>query len=135
MVNVERSRMLKVAPETVWAAIGDFHGMHRWHPGIDDCGPVEGDTGRRALVLTADSGTILEKRTGEGDLHYSYRIDEGPLPVSGYNSALMARASGDGGCEVVWSAEFEADGVSEEDAELMLGGVFETGLENIDQLV
>ena len=129
MVKGERTRVYEVAPAAMWKTIGDFHALHTWHPGIADSRPSE-DGKARTLVLPDDGGTIIETQTGEGDLHYSYRIDESPLPVKDYESTVMVRDA-DGSAEVIWSAEFEVDGVTEEEATELMHGFIDAGFDNI----
>lgn len=132
MVKVERTRVYEVTPEEMWGTIGDFHGFHTWHPAFADARPSEDGTGR-TLILADGGGSVDETRTGEGDLHYSYRIDESPLPVRDYESTLMVREAGDGGVEVVWSAEFEVEGVTEAEAAELIEGVFDAGLDSLEE--
>jgi len=34
MLHAEGSVELKESPDCVWAVVGDFLGIHRWHPGV-----------------------------------------------------------------------------------------------------
>ena len=132
MVKVERTRVYEVSPAEMWARIGDFHGIHTWHPAFADTRPSEDGNGR-TLILADGGGNVVETRTDEGDLHYSYRIDESPFPVRDYQSTLLVRGAGDGGAEVVWSAEFEAEGATEAEAAELLEGAYDAGLDSLEQ--
>lgn len=129
MVKVERTRVYEVPTAEMWARIGDFHGLHTWHPGIADTKSSEDGTAR-TLILAGDGGSILEAQIDEGEFHYSYRIDESPLPVKNYESTLMVRDAG-GSAEVVWSAEFEADGMTDDEVTQLMHGFIDAGFDNL----
>ena len=65
-------------------------------------------------------------------MSYSYAIIEGPLPVSDYKATLSVTQSA-GKTVVIWSSTFEPNGVSEEEATSIVGGVYDTGLEAVKQ--
>lgn len=124
--------MYKTATNEMWGRIGDFHRPHTWHPAIANSSPSE-EGKVRTLTLAGDGGSVIETQTDEGGLHYSYRIDESPMPVRDYEATLMVREAGEGGCEVGWSAEFEAEGATEEEAAEIIQGIFDAGLDSLEQ--
>lgn len=128
MAQVSRLRTYEVSPDEMWGRIGDFHGLHTWHPAVVSSTPVAGGEGR-ALTL-GDGAKVSETRTGEGPRSYSYRIDESPLPVQDYEATIAVRES-DGGCEVSWEAQFEPAGASESEAAGIIAGIFDAGLESL----
>lgn len=129
MTQVSRSHGYDASTDEVWGRIGDFYAMEDWHPAIASS---EAGAGAESRVLTLqDGGQIFETRTAVGDHSYAYRIDESPLPVSGYASKLSVGERDGGGCEVTWEADFEADGVSEDEASALIGGIFDAGLGNL----
>lgn len=131
MVKVERTRTYELTPQEVWAVIGHFHGLHTWHPGITDSMASEDGT-VRTLRLAGDGGTVVETRTGEGDLHHSYRIDESPMPIKDYEATVMAREANEG-AKVVWSAEFEVDGITEAEGMEMMHTFIDAGFDSIEK--
>ena len=60
-------------------------------------------------------------------MHYSYHIDRSPLPVADYDATIRVKPS-DGGCEVVWTADFVAEGASDDEAVATIEGIFDAGL-------
>ncbi len=76
---------------------------------------------------------MVETSTDVGRLHQSYRIDESPLPVRDYEATLMVREAAGGGSEVVWSAQFEVEGATEEEAIEIIHGIFDTGLDSLEE--
>ncbi len=128
MSTVSRARDFGGSADEMWSRIGDFHGAEGWHPAVVSSDALaDGDV--RQLNL-GDGGKILETQTGKGPRSYSYRIDEGPLPVRDY-SATLAVSERDGGCTVTWEAEFEPDGASEAEACAAIEGMFDAGLDNL----
>jgi hypothetical protein len=130
VVKVERTRVYEVSPQAMWGTIGDFHGIHNWHPAFVGLKSSE-DGAVRELILADDAGSVFETQLDAGDLHYTYRIDESPFPIKDVVTTLMVREGGDGGSEVVWSAEFEPDGVTEEEATELLGGFYDAGFDSL----
>lgn len=123
MTHVERSASFDSSVEEMWERIGDFGSVETWHPAVAECSQ-DGDV--RVLTL-GDGGEIRETLTAQEQSSYSYRIDSSPLPVADYNATIAAVAT-DGGCEVQWSADFESDGASDEEAGAVIGGIFDAGL-------
>ncbi len=135
-VEVERKVVVPAAVETVWRAIGDFGAMAAWHPAIATCDVERNGTVVYRHLRTHDGGEFLEREVAEhDDAHdhsYSYEIVSSPLPVSNYRSVLRVLREEDG-TKVVWSSEFEAEGVTTHEAARAVAGVYEAGLANIKQ--
>jgi mxaD protein len=129
-VDVKRTQTYGVAPAEMWERIGDFHGLHLWHPHVAETEVREENV--RALTLE-NGGKTVETKIDEGDLHHSYRIDESDLPVKNFEATLLVRESGEGadGSEIVWTAQFDAHGAEDADAAEIVEGVFEAGLRSL----
>ncbi|HUF86044.1 MAG TPA: SRPBCC family protein [Thermohalobaculum sp.] len=112
-------------PEAVWAAIGDFAGIARWHPEIVSAELVEIDGDTHRHLRLADGALVLERLSETGDLHYSYEIVEGTLPLSDHRATLSCVAEDDG-CHVFWSAVFEPGDPAVDD---IVEGFYRIGLE------
>jgi GNAT superfamily N-acetyltransferase len=127
MASVHKQEHYDVGAEAMWERIGDFHGLHTWHPGVEGSEPTDGGQAR-ILTLAGGGGTIRETRLDEGPASYSYRIDEGPLPVADYTAQTRVEPDGDG-CVVIWTAEFEPSGATEKEAVAVIEGIFQSGLD------
>ena len=116
----------------VWEIAGEFCSIQDWHPAVKSCEEMsEGEDSFRILTLQ-DGGTIKEKLTDSADESYSYEIVEGPLPVKDYKATLSAEPGrSEGFTTVVWTAEFEANGASEEEARKTISEIFGDGLKGI----
>lgn len=118
----------------VWSAIGPYCAIADWYPGIETCTEENINGALHRRLKTAGGDEFLEEQLDHNDqtMNYSYAIIEGPLPVSGYESTLSVTESG-GKTTVVWSGSFEPNGVSEEEATEIVGGIYDTGLAAIKQ--
>ncbi len=118
----------------VWKIAGAFCSIRDWHPAVKQCEQVtEGDDTFRILTLQ-DGGKIKEKLTDSSDESYNYEIVESPLPVKDYKATLSVEPGrNEGFTMVVWTAEFEPAGASEQDARKTISGIFGDGLKGIKQ--
>jgi hypothetical protein len=117
--------------DAVWAKIGDFCGIAKWHPAIEKC-VLSADGKQRTLSLKG-GGTVVEKLEKRDDAahSYTYSIVEGPLPVANYVSTISVAAAGTGST-ITWSGKYDAKGASDADAKKTMDGVYQGG---VDQLV
>jgi hypothetical protein len=117
--------------DAVWAKIGDFCGIGKWHPAIEKC-VLSADGKQRTLSLKG-GGTVVEKLEKRDDAahSYTYSIIDGPLPVANYTSTISVAAAGTGST-ITWSGKYDAKGASDADAKKTMDGVYQGG---IDQLV
>ena len=137
-LEVTRSRDIPAPPAAVWALIGDFCAIGLWHPQVERCilSREDDDDGIRAqirgLVAKGGLGTIVEVETArdEAAMSYSYSFVQGPLPVRAYNATLAIRPNGTGST-VVWTATFDAEGMSDAEALKDITGVYDMGLAGI----
>jgi len=132
MANVDMSITLPEAAGAVWEAIGDFDGLHRWHPAVASSERGE-EKGRRVRRLSLQGGgQIVEALEGHDDKgrNYSYTILSGPLPVSNYRSELTVREDGVNRCTVRWSSRFDPVG-GEQEAVGAIRGVYQAGFDSL----
>ena len=128
MVEVTESVSVGADADATWEMIGDPSALAEWHPAVDSS-EVENDL--RHCVL-GDGGRIEERITEQSGRSYSYDITEGPLPISDYSSRISVEPS-DQGATITWSCTFEAQGVSEPEAEKLIGGIYRAGLDAVAQ--
>jgi hypothetical protein len=135
MANVDVSVQLNAAAEKVWALIGGFDTLARWHPAIASCSAAtEGGKTQRRLGLHG-GGTIIEalEHHDDGARRYTYAILSGPLPVLNYRSELSVEEQGPERCRVRWSSQFEPDGIPEPEAVETMRGVYRAGLDSLKE--
>ncbi len=126
MAEVTESVSVNADADAAWEVIGNPSALADWHPGVDSS-EVEGDL--RHVVL-GDGGRIEERITERADRSYSYVFLESPLPVSDYSSRLSVEAS-DQGATITWAATFQAQAVSESEAEELVSGIYRGGLDAV----
>lgn len=137
-LEVTRSRDIPAPPAAVWALVGEFCAIELWHPQVERCilSREDDDDGIRAqirgLVTKGGLGTIVEVETArdEAAMSYSYSFIQGPLPVRAYNATLAVRPNG-AGATVIWTATFDAEGMTDAEAVKDITGVYDAGLAGI----
>lgn len=131
-IEVKKRREAPGKPAEVWAVVGDFCAIKDWHKAVAECEQIEeaGDTYR--ILTLGDGGKIKEKLTETDDTSYSYEIIEGPLPVKNYSATLeIGEDDEPDRVEIEWEAEFDADGVEDDEAKKIIVGIFNTGVSAI----
>lgn len=131
--EVERKAELKGDAAAIWTKVGGWCALADFHPAVAKC--EEGSAGgkKTRTLTTKDGAVIKETMLDSGATSYSYRIDESPLPVADY-MASFALAKGKDGATLVWSAKFKPKGASEAEAEKVIQGIFDGGLEAIKKM-
>ncbi len=110
----------------LWAALRDF-GEVGWLPGNPRYS-VEGEG--PGMIRTIDIPpipTVREQLVGIDDetCTVSYRIVEGiPMPITDYSAKMHVVDLGGGRSRLIWSSEWEPDGVSEEEARGVVANMY-----------
>ena len=132
MASTAISGRIEVPAAVLWARIADF-GDLSWVPGIRQLGVRGSGPGMVRVVAMGDAPALEERLeridTGAHWLEYTARgfqndgrveralAGEGPpaFPVRGYRGRMQVEPDADGSL-YRWSAQFEPDGVSEDEA-------------------
>ncbi|MEM0911185.1 MAG: SRPBCC family protein [Pseudomonadota bacterium] len=132
MINASMKVELFDTTDNVWKKYGGFCDIADWHPAVESCEISEENGETFRLLTLADGATIKEKHLGAGDVEtsYKYSIVEGPLPVNNYVSTFEVQPEHDW-INVKWSSEFNASGVSDDQAQEIITGIYEAGLYSI----
>lgn len=144
--KVEETVTIDAPPAKVWALVGDFNGMPKWHPAVK-ASSVENKDGTTYRTLTLkDGGTILEhlKLKDDASMKLKYDMDKGPLPVSDYYAILtVEKGANPNQSKVTWLARFYRvyklnppipPGQDDESAISAVEGVVKPGLENLKKV-
>jgi hypothetical protein len=117
----------KLSADVLWAKIGDFCGISKWHPAIEKC-ELSADGKTRTLSLKG-GGTIVEAlvKMDPAARSYTYSIVSGPLPVANYTSTISIAADG-AGSTVTWVGKYDAKGASDAETIKTIDGVYDAGL-------
>ncbi|NCT67050.1 MAG: SRPBCC family protein [Rhodanobacteraceae bacterium] len=148
LLKVQRSVIVHATPAAVWATVGHFDRIDRWHPGVAKDEIVAGranQPGAVRVLTLRDGSRVREKLLAFDPKHhrYSYAILDGALPVSGYTAALGVKAAGPNRVKVTWSGTFrrkdpgphpaaDADDVT---ATRTMDDVYRAGLDHLKTLI
>ncbi len=136
VLSVKEKVELSVPPEKAWAVIKDFDGWQNWHPAIasTEITSGKGNTHGTVRVLTTKDGAKITERLERYQpkaFSYTYRITDGPLPVTDYVSTIQVKASKSGSV-VNWSSHFKAkEGTEDAEAVKTIRGIYTAGLDNL----
>jgi len=94
---------LSAPAQVVWALIGDFAKPQAWMPGIRQV-EIQG----RVRTCQTPLGPFRERLMIEGQMRYSYTIEDGPISVENYLAVLSVLPSTNSlACQVTWESTFE----------------------------
>lgn len=130
-----------VAPDKVWAVIGNFQDMS-WHPAVEKTeGSGGNDVGATRTLTLKGGGVIEEKLNKYNKENHSYayeitKVDVKVLPVANYSSTLAVEDAG-GKSVVEWKGAFyrgfmnndPPPELSDEAAKKAVTGVYKAGLD------
>jgi hypothetical protein len=112
LLHAEGTVELQASPDQVWAAVGDFTGIHRWHPGVKGTTLLEGKNKQPMVVRQLDNlgegqWLISELLDWNGQQHtLRYRILKSPLPFVNYVTVYTVKARKPDGAVFTWKADF-----------------------------
>ena len=137
--------------DKVWAVMGDFDALSKWHPvvasSVADKGNTEGSI--RHLVLKAPGDPsfdeVLTKYDAAGH-SYKYeipKVDPKILPVNNYTSTITVTDNEKGGSTVEWKGAFyrgymlndPPPDLNDEASVKAVRGVYRAGLDNLKKMV
>ena len=143
-VNIART------PDQVWAIVGDFDSIARWHPVVASSPADKGNQvgSKRTLTLKAEGAPHFDEELIKYDAaahSYQYKIDKVDpkvLPVNNYQAWFEVQANPAGGSTIEWRAAFyRGYMLNDPPPELndaasvkAITGVFRAGLDNIKLL-
>lgn len=145
-LSVVEKVAINAPADQVWAKVNNFGDLGAWHPAVAKTEILEGvnnEKGAVRLLTLQDGGTITETLTAYDPAAntYSYVIDKGVLPVSGYASTIQVLPTASGS-EVIWQGNFKrkdlssnpAAGKDDEAATTTIKSVYRGGLDNLKKI-
>jgi hypothetical protein len=147
--KVDLSVQIAAPAAKVWALIGDFCAIAKWHPAVAQCAGEGGNEIGATRVLTLHGGARISEELQQYDaaqMSYKYKItqtDMSALPVTTYAAFLSVSDRGDGTSNVNWRGGFyrgfpNANPPPEQNDEAAVKAVtsvYESGLARIKELV
>lgn len=137
MSEVKVSEELEASAEAVWNLLRDFGGIEKWSgAGIQSC-TVEGEGVGAVRTIGLAGGASLQERLEAFDdagrtFQYSI-IGASPLPVTDYLSTVAVTETGPKSSRVDWSSTFEPKGISEEQADQLVRGIYTGGIRGLKE--
>lgn len=129
-LSVERTVILNATADEVWDFAGGWTSPDHLVPAAVASTLSNGnEVGSFRKVKLKGGGIVEEIMINKGETRYTYIITESPLPVSNYRATLEAKDLGNGKSEFTWRSVFFADGVSNAEATNIIAGLYEGGLE------
>ena len=127
MTSIHVTEHLSTPAAVVWALIGDFGGLHRWHPQVRRLDLSW--EGRIRTLHYADGSRTVERLEARNDsaYRYVYALVGGSLPLQACRSRLEVRPDGEH-CVVAWSSDFDVLGDTEGLAEAAMRSTYRAGL-------
>jgi mxaD protein len=148
VLKVSKSVVIHATPDAVWDKAKDFGALNTWHPAVAKDEIVAGtdnQPGAERQLTLGDGGKVHEKLLSFNDKghQFAYAIVDGVLPVSSYTSHFKIIAVGKDSAKVTWSGTFKrkdigptpADDANDATATKVIGGVYQTGLDNLKKVV
>ncbi|ALG68074.1 SRPBCC family protein [Beggiatoa leptomitoformis] len=148
MLTVKSEMMVRGTPEKVWAVIGGFNDLPKWHPAVANSKlDISGDATAggitsRVLTLNAPNAPVLIEQLISQDpvaMTYSYTLtktEPAILPVKNYTATLSVSAAEKDKSLVTWEGSFlPLPTATAEDAKKAVEGVYSAGLVNLKEML
>ncbi len=131
--SVEKEINVKAPADKVWAMIGPFCSIDKWHPVIGSCTEANGV---RTLKTKDGKAVFVEKQTKNdpSGMEYTYEIEKSPLPITDYKSTLKVTKKSDDMSKVTWSSTYTPDKGKDAAADQAISGIYQAGLDNIQKM-
>lgn len=127
--------VLNASSKAIWALVGEFNAIDRWHPDIKNStlmgtGKESGDI--RVLTLN-NNLTIVERLElyDENEMSLQYRILESPLPIANYTATIAVKNIDNKLTEIIWQSTFDAVDVSEDEVKQIISSIYLKGLNSL----
>lgn len=140
-LKTDQSIKISAAADKVWAIVGDFGAMEKWHPAVQS---TKLASNQRTLTLK-EGGSIVENLQHKLDdkQELKYEMLEGVLPVSSYTARISVKDLGNGESEVRWFGRYYRKyvlnppippGQDDESARKAIDGFYAQGLANLKKV-
>ncbi len=135
---VEEKVLVNAPAEAVWALVGGFHVLDRWHPAVIASALLGTgkDSGDIRVLTLGDDVHIVEKLEvyDETTMSLQYAILESPLPVGNYRATITVKSIGNNEAEVSWQSTFNAVGASNDEVKKIISDIYLAGLNSLIKL-
>ena len=126
MIETMAEDEIDASAHQVWKMVADF-GDVSWMKGVKRSETKGQGVGMARLIYAGNGPPVREvlEACDEAAKRISYTIPEGnPFPVKNYHATVTVVDVGSGKTRLEWRGRFEADGVSDKEAEATLRGMY-----------
>ncbi|MBS9376512.1 SRPBCC family protein [Rhodococcus sp. B50] len=119
----------------IWTLCGAPGEIDKWLPAVEKSW-LDGDV--RHAELAGGAGTARERITEHVDARHYYEYDyiDGPLVLKNFSSRFSVVPAADGGSDILWTAQFQADSEAEgHELEQAVSGMYRGGLQRIGEVL
>ena len=139
MSQVKVSESVAAPAAQVWELLGDFGGVMKWGGSMLQSCKVEGSGVGAVRTVGLPGGATIQERLEAYDaagrsLTYSI-VGQSPVPIRDYLSTCRVVETGPRECRVDWEGRFEPVGVSEEQAQVLVRGIYTGGIAAVRKLL
>jgi hypothetical protein len=139
MTEVKVSQAVNAPAARVWELLGDFGGVAKWGGSMLQSCQVEGSGVGAVRTIGLPGGMSIQERCEGYDdagraMTYSI-IGKSPIPIRDYVSTCRIVETGAGQCRVDWQGRFEPDGVTEEQAQDLVRGIYTGAIAEVRKLL
>ena len=144
ILNSHQAVDIRASIWTVWDAVKDFDGLHKWHPMFSDDEIKSGaneEIGSVRTITVKDGPSFDEELLSFDpvDRKFSYRvIDPAPLPLADYVSTFQVVEGKRGYTTILWRSSFRnnSDGkMKDEEVIGFIDGAYRAGLDNLKSML
>jgi uncharacterized protein YndB with AHSA1/START domain len=111
MSQLTVTKTINAPIDTVWPALADFGGIHRFHPGVKNSyllNDKEGGVGAQRVCEFYDGNSITEEVSGwEDGCHMTVDITKGSLPIRDAAGTIEVTANGEGTTRIDFTVRYE----------------------------
>ena len=137
MASMSTTGRIDASADKVWTLVSDFGGIDTYLPPVARSEGSGSGVGMERQCTFHDgaqiSETLLAMDHDERSLKYDVH-DPNPFPFEGYTATMQVNDLAGGGSELVWSAEYTATGMSDQEVADMLDGLFQQGVDGLRKL-
>jgi hypothetical protein len=134
MERTEVKGNVNTSAEKVWGIISQFAGIEKYVPAIEkSVGRGEGQGMERTCTMGNGASfdeTLLKLDHQNMELQYDVH-DPSPFPFSKYVANMKVTPIDSNNCELAWNCTYHLDSGTAEEADSMLSGVFQSGIEGL----
>jgi hypothetical protein len=105
MHEVRASEEVPFGADEVWRVIGDFSGIKKWAPIVENESTEQTADGKVRTLTMPGGRVVSELCTSEGPHHYTYTLTRPDLKA--YFSTVSVNPGGGDASEIVLKVEFE----------------------------